>query len=287
MSYNELKQRGTEDFPIELYHIDNTSTRYEMSSHWHSEIEIIRIIEGTLDIRLNNNSYRAKKGDIIFVNSETVHGGVPHECVYECLDFHLDFLPALDNGTKYFFDSLLNHEYLINEFFPNDKSSFHKAVDDVFEAMHHKSSGYKFKVVGALYKLLGVLIDNHLYMPSGAALSIGGEKNVPKLKNVLSFIRDNYDTQITLGDMAKSAGMSPKYFCYFFRDMTTKTPVEYLNAYRIEKASRKLINSGASVTDIAYSCGFNDLSYFIKTFKAIKGITPATFRKGKWEENTF
>jgi AraC-like DNA-binding protein len=61
--------------------------------------------------------------------------------------------------------------------------------------------------------------------------------------------------------------------------MTTKTPVEYLNTYRIERASGMLLNSGKSVTDIAFSCGFNDLSYFIKTFKSIKGITPAKFRK--------
>ena len=55
--------------------------------------------------------------------------------------------------------------------------------------------------------------------------------------------------------------------------------MEYLTLYRIEKASRKLINTDSSVTSIAFSCGFNDLSYFIKTFKKVKGITPAKFRK--------
>ena len=79
--------------------------------------------------------------------------------------------------------------------------------------------------------------------------------------------------------MAEAAEMSPKYFCYFFKEMTAKTPVEYLNGYRIEKATKMLLNTNDSVTDVAYSCGFNDLSYFIKTFKQIKGITPAKFRK--------
>ncbi len=278
MSYNELKQHGTEDFPIELYHIDKSHTRYEMSSHWHSEIEIIRIIEGTLNIRLNNNSYIAKKNDIIFVNSETVHGAVPQDCIYECLDFHLDFIPVSDNGSKYFIDSLLNHEYIIKEYIPYDDTPFHKAVNIAFDAMKNKSSGYKFKVIGALYNLFGTIIDEHLYYPA-SGVSLSADKNVPKLKNVLSYIRSNYDMPITLNDMADAAGMSPKYFCYFFRGMTRKTPIEYLNTYRIEKASKKLLNSDMSVTDIAYSCGFNDLSYFIKTFKYIKGITPAKFRK--------
>ena len=61
--------------------------------------------------------------------------------------------------------------------------------------------------------------------------------------------------------------------------MTTKTPIEYLTLYRIEKASGKLLKSDLSVTSIAFSSGFNDLSYFIKTFKQIKGITPSKFRK--------
>ena len=65
------------------------------------------------------------------------------------------------------------------------------------------------------------------------------------------------------------------------KEMTRKSPVEYLNTYRVEKAARKLITSDISVTDVAFACGFNDLSYFIKTFKAYKGVTPAKFRRGE------
>ena len=61
--------------------------------------------------------------------------------------------------------------------------------------------------------------------------------------------------------------------------MTAKTPMEYLNSYRIEKAAAKLLSTDESVTDIAYSCGFNDLSYFIKVFRDFKGISPKQFRK--------
>ena len=77
--------------------------------------------------------------------------------------------------------------------------------------------------------------------------------------------------------------MSPQYFCTFFKQMTDKTPFAYVNAYRIERACRKLLGTDLSVTEIAYSCGFNDLSYFIKTFKAEKGMTPRAFRRGDKE----
>ena len=278
MSYNELKQHGTADFPIELYRIEHTHTRYEMSAHWHSEIEIIRVREGVLNIRLNNNTYSVKKDEVIFVNPETVHQASPENCIYECIVFQPDFIQSFNNGSAYFIDNLKNHEYIINEYYSEKTPEILPFVNTLFETMNEKSSGYKFKVIGAMYTLFGEIIDKHLYKPTNGAL-VSSDKNVPKLKAVLSFIRNNYDSQITLEDMAAAAGMSAKYFCYFFKEMTTKTPIEYLTLYRIEKACAKLLKSDLSVTSIAFSSGFNDLSYFIKTFKQIKGKTPSNFRK--------
>ena len=59
--------------------------------------------------------------------------------------------------------------------------------------------------------------------------------------------------------------------------MTHHTPIEYLNICRIEHACYQLITTGDSVTDIAFNCGFNDLSYFIKTFRRYKGTTPKRY----------
>ncbi len=278
MSYNELKMHGTADFPIELYHIDKFHPNYEMPSHWHSETEIIRISEGILNVKINNRFHKAEKGDIIFVNPESIHGAVPEECVYECIDFHTDFLSVQNNGCQYFFEGMLSGEISVFEIFDRQNQELYSAVNAVFSEMSEKTSGYKFKVIGALYGLFGVIIDSHLYSNRGSASLTPENKSVIKLKNVLSFIRSNFDSQLSLAEMSDAAGMSPKYFCSYFKNMTGLTPVKYLNTYRIEKASRMLIATDYSITDIAYSCGFNDLSYFIKTFKALKGFTPADFR---------
>ncbi len=279
MIYNELMQRGTADFPIEYYFVDKNHTRYEMSAHWHSELEIIRVLQGELKVRLDNRNYTAKEGDVVFANPETVHAASPDNCVYECLIFHIDFLYTDTYSCRFFVESILNREFAIREYNAAEKSDFHTALDNVFDAIKNKSSGYKFRVIGTLYEMLGIIVDEHLYSAVNSDTSLHNNKNIPKLKKVLTFLRDNYNIQLALADMAKAAGMSPKYFCYFFKEMTGKTPVEYLNGYRIEKASQKLLNSDQSVTEIAFSCGFNDLSYFIKTFKAYKNISPAKFRK--------
>ena len=278
MSYNELLQRGTADFPIELYSVDEYHHRYEMVSHWHGEMEIIRVIRGNLNIRLNNDVYSLGKDDIVFVNPETIHTAIPTECIYECFVFDVDSLTAGFAGCKYFFEGLLNGEYMINEYMPQTETELCVSVDSIFNTMKHKSSGYKFKVVGELYKLFGIIIDKHLYSHISGGNTILKDKNFVKLKNAISYMRDNYEKQMTLEEMAKTAGMSAKYFCRFFKEMTRKSPVEYLNTYRVEKAARLLISTDINVTDIAYMSGFNDLSYFIKTFKMYKGVSPSKFR---------
>lgn len=278
MSYNELEQRGTEDFPVELYRLDSHHIRYEMSAHWHKELELIRVLEGELTVKLNRSNYVGRVGDIFIVNPETVHSAVPKACLYECIVFHMDCLNARDYSCRFFVDSVLNQEYVLQAYHPHAESDFNRAVNSAFNHLQKPSSGYKLMVLGALYQMLGAVIDNHLYAPA-ACSTLSADKNVPKLKKVLSFIRDSFDQPITLNDMAQAANMSPKYFCSFFKSMTGKTPVDYLNSYRLEKAGRMLLNTDLNVTEIAYACGFNDLSYFIKSFKRAKQITPTRFRK--------
>ncbi len=274
--YNELKQRGTSGLPMELYVIDKDNPKYEMVYHWHSEFEIIRIISGSIIITLNNREIEAKEGEIVFVNSETVHGAVPDDCVYECIVFSKEILSVNDNVCESFISKLLDFVVVVNDHFKQSDGIIVNRINSLFETM--KNDGCYFEIVGALYGVFGTIISEGLYQTASGL----DERNTvanPKLKKVLSFMRSSYDNQVTLEQMADVAGMSPKYFCYFFKEMTKKSPVNYLNTYRIERASRKLLSTDLSVTDIAYSCGFNDLSYFIKTFKNIKGITPNAFRK--------
>ncbi|HCL02048.1 MAG TPA: AraC family transcriptional regulator, partial [Lachnoclostridium phytofermentans] len=60
-------------------------------------------------------------------------------------------------------------------------------------------------------------------------------------------------------------------------------PIDYLNYYRIEQACYQISQSEDTLTDIAFRCGFNDFSYFIKTFKKYKGITPKKYQM-MWKE---
>ena len=278
MSYNELKIHGTLDFPFELYHIDSSHPKYEMAYHWHTNAEIIFIKSGSLSVFLDNREYSARSGDFLFVNPEVVHGAFPNDCVYECIVFSAGFLPAVINGGKSFISDLTSGDIYINEYFAAKKDKLHCIISGLFAEMKKNSAASKYDVLGLIMQFFAEIQKKNLYSDS-SIYEKGSAAHIEKLKKVLEFIRSSFDKPITLDDMAASASMSSKYFCAFFKEMTHKTPVEYLITYRIERAARQLLTTDRSVTDIAFTCGFNDLSYFIKTFKQQKGSSPGIFRK--------
>jgi AraC-like DNA-binding protein len=176
-----------------------------------------------------------------------------------------------------FIDNLLSHTAYLSEF-PND-SEVTALTNAIFTQIAKEEVGSPFQTIGLFLQLLGKIQKKRLFDSHLPPSSLHDEKKIVKLKAVLKYIREHFADNVTLEDMSAVAGFSNKYFCKFFKDMTGTTPVNYLLTYRIVRAARKLLGTDLSVTQIAYDCGFNDLSYFIKTFKAFKHTSPKEYRK--------
>ena len=276
MNYREEKKHGTFDFPIEFYHVGPTHPRYEMSYHWHIEYEIIRILKGEFLMTIGEEEFLARAGDIIFVKGGLLHGGIPVKCMYECIVFNLDALmtssPAGDRLLKKIRDDsiqVLNH-------FPKPDPELMRITERMFGQMKIQAEGHELIVIGAFYEFFGYVLERRHYIIT-QDISTKEGRRIEHLKRALEVIENSYPDCITLDDLAKAAGMNSKYFCRYFREMTHRTPIDYLNYYRIEQACFKLATSNSSIADVGMSCGFNDVSYFIKTFKKYKGITPKKY----------
>ena len=279
MAYNEIEQRGTDDFPFAFFCVDKDHSRYNMVSHWHTEFELVRILDGDFHITLNDKRYIAKKGDILFINSETVHQGTPIACRYECIVFHADFLYSEKFDCFSFIKNMIDCDCRINEYFPASSCRSYDALNAIFESIKRSGATQKFLVISAFYNFFASVYEEKQYTPNIGNKAPSNDRSITMLKMILSFLRENYDKPITLEMLSQAIQKSPKHLGAFFKSMTGKTPIEYLTEYRIEKAARKLRITNMSVTDIAFSSGFSDLSYFIKTFKKIKGISPGKYRR--------
>ncbi|MDF2941337.1 MAG: transcriptional regulator, AraC family [Herbinix sp.] len=278
VNYHEDKIRGTRAFPIEYYYIDHQHLRYSMPYHWHMEYEIIRILEGSFTVSLDKNEFTVEKGDIIFISDGTLHAGIPHDCVYECLVFDLNLILKNHGIYQNMIQNLNNHGMIINSYIPKSNRKCHQIVKDLFDAMAKKKDGYQLITLGTLYQFLGTVYEQGLFTTDSTPTS-NDYNRILNLKRVFELIETSYSSVLTLEQLSHSAGMSPKYFCRFFQEMTHQSPISYLNYYRIEQACFQLLTTNLPITEIALNCGFNDLSYFIKTFGKYKGITPKKYKK--------
>lgn len=102
--------------------------------------------------------------------------------------------------------------------------------------------------------------------------------NSRRIELIMNYINHNFDKTITLGEAAKIAAMSEVALSRFFKQRTGKTFIDTLNEIRLGNASRMLIETTHSINEIAYKCGFNNISNFNRIFKKKKDCTPKAFR---------
>ena len=275
---NEDRPRGTYSFPFEFHHIDHTHPRYVMSYHWHVEYEIIRILKGKLTVTLDEKSFVANENDVIFIHSGILHSGIPENCVYQCIVFDMNTFLKINSACAEYIQMILHQEMMIFPHFTEEQPEILSCISSLFRAISEKRTGYELIVFGQFYHFFGLIFSNH-YCLDNPTQNRKDYKRILQLKQVLEFIEKNYANPLTLQQLSASVSMSPKYFCRFFSEMTHQTPMDYLNRQRIEEACYQLAATDDSITEIAYRNGFNDLSYFIRTFKKYKGTTPGKYKR--------
>lgn len=277
LNYNEQQQHGTGEFPVAFYHIDRNHPRYEMPFHWHKEYEIVRILDGSLRLTLDETEITANAGEGVFIPSGAIHGGTPDDCVYECLVFDLDMLFIHADRCRHYLKQITHQDVRIHSLITSATPSLQKAVERLLAYAGEMAAGGELIVTGCLFEILGLIFHEKCYelneTPDTTPL-----KHTKQLKSVFEYIENNYASAITLQQLSRISGMSPKYFCRYFRTIAHKTPMDYLNYYRIERSCSLLCTTELPIASIAYDCGFNDCSYFIKLFKRYKNTTPKQYQ---------
>lgn len=279
-TYREHEEHRTDRLPVAYYCVDAHHPRYEMTHHWHKEFEIIFVRRGHLQVTLDGVAHSLSAGAMLFVNSGVIHSGHPENAEYECVVFGLEtavrqYLAAEPEGR-----ALLAQELLL----PTDVFLLHpaaaKEAERLVTAMREEKPGFMLTALSAIAGLFGLVLRQEILV-SQSPKSNGFTTRLLPFENAVSFMEENFAEPITLGEMATAAGISRKYFSEYFKKVSGKSPFEYLTSYRIERASELLLHTDLPITQIALDCGFNDLSYFIKTFKKQTEITPAKWRHEK------
>ena len=273
--YREIKIHGSSEFPFEYYLVDKNHPHYVMPLHWHREYEIIRVIGGSFTVHLNGKRFDLYTGDALFVEGGCLKSGYPTDCEYECLVFDVGILGA--GGARHtdkLFYVLGASDTRYKNFIPSDNKKLSATVAELLATVRCEGDFFEIKTVGLLYTLIYELYTMGFIYKSGEC---GGDKIRRMVIGVMRWIDEHITERITLADISSAVGFCEKYICRIFKEYTSKTVMDYVNMRRIEIASAEMITK--SITEAAFNSGFNDLSYFCKTFKKYKGVTPSEYKK--------
>ena len=276
----EQKKHGTSTFPAEYFYVDNNHLRYQMPLHWHNDWELLHIRRGSMQVQLDNIFFEVNEGDVVLVRGGVLHGSIPRDCIYDCFVFDLHGLfCGLDSVKEYlrpFYRQNLLPQHVFTPAEHPDICRIAKALMDTYRDPIPTSCP-ELDAIACLGRIFSLIHSNKLY--TAAPESADGLHRIDQIKSVLEYIDANYAADLSLQTLSSIVGITPKYFCRIFSFIMHQSPMDYVNSYRIERATFLLDSSSKSITTVGMECGYPDSSYFTKVFKKYKGVSPKQYRK--------
>ena len=278
----ELSPHGSFELPVETY-TGNCEIFHALYDHWHSEMEIMSIEKGSGFARLNRESIRLKKGDILIVNCGVLHSmrtDLNNPLYYKSVVFGLGFLAGQpgDICQECVVSPLMENRAEFCHHIEEGDSGYEK-LKEIFLEIHtchtEKKPYFYVKLKMLFFDFFYEMLTRHYIIP----VSTEQNKSLAAVKEVLDHISLHYQENLTVSELSGLSNYSEYYFMKLFRQYTGKTLVEYINDFRMEKAKYLLTHSDAPVTEIAMNVGFNSTSYFIKKFQQANEISPHKYRK--------
>ena len=249
--------------PFVLYtDLKRTSFHCSKESNWHENLEIQFCTDGQGTVLLNGEKYRFKKNDIIVVNSNVVHyTGSESSITYDCMIISLDFCKKMGLSEEYFSPIIQNATM---------KAHFEKLVGLYLDP----TVPYRIaKLNQILLSLLIALAEQY----STPKRTVSKDKRLETVKATILYLRKNYNRKMTLDEISKGVFYDKYALCREFKKTTGQTIFQNLNNYRCIKAI-ECLNAGYTVAQTASLCGFENLSFFTKTFKKYIGRLPSNYK---------
>lgn len=256
---------------------------YDMSRrHIHMEYELYYLIQGERYYFIDSKTYHVTPGSLVLVPSGTLHRTSPvtdagnHERILLILneEWINPFLrkAGLPPLSSYFGQPVLQlddfkQKYLLRLF------------DDIYEELATKQANYEVAIKMKLSELLILVSRCSISSTDISAPFVSQSAKHQKVNEATYYIKEHFREPISLQQVADHIFVSRGYLSNIFNQVTGMKLTEYVNIQRINYAKELLGNSNESITDIATSCGFENITYFERIFRQATGATPLKYRQ--------
>lgn len=245
--------------------------RPDIGNHFHPAVEFYFLCKGKTSYLIDTKNIIIEKGDLLIIPTNTIHNSISiNDNKRERILFYLD--------EEYINSVLKENSFDLSKpifFHFDDNSRIEKTIYKILD----EYNGFNNQVL-----INSLLCEFLVYLSrekSISALLLEQKILSSPMSNILNYIKENYDKQITLSSVAKEFHFNPSYLSRAFRKNTGFSFNKYVNKYRIVNAIKMLVETNKSITDIALLNGFNSLNSFCKVFKSNVGMSPLIYKKSK------
>lgn len=247
--------------------------------HWHYCIEILYVIEGTINLYIDSEKYTIEENQVEIINIDEVHSLSSSDPENKVLIFQID---------PYFFQKYYSD--IENMLFYTKSSEANGQLGEEYEELREllsqilceavqKQDNYDEEIENILVKLLYHLINNFNYLIYEQEELKFNKAQLQRYHSISKYIYNNYEKNLTLQDISDKEYLSTHYLSKEIKYSTGYSFTEYLNLIRVRESVKLLLDSDMTLSEISEEIGFSHSRYFNKNFKLHYDMTPSQFRK--------
>ena len=284
--YFELKENkphGTKDDPFSTYHIENAGRSFQIPVHWHDEFEIIYVRSGFLTVSISGESYIGKTGDAFVVSPGNLHlmGSQTGTVDYYTFLFPLKYISFRtdDMLDEKLLEPLNSGHLMICPRVKDTAKELCEQLIEIYEAKKDESESKITTQVGTKIILLQFILE---MWKKGFVIENDTSGRNTVEKEMVSYIQQNFTGKISLREFGEQFHLSEKYISRYFKEHFHITLSQYVTYLRLEHAKQLLQDTDIPVTDVAMQSGYQNVSYFIRSFQKAYAVSPLKYRKNNY-----
>lgn len=274
-----LKEKSIfrEELPINVI----TAHIEEYPVHFHDDLEVVYVLEGSVGLKNGYYNYILKQGDIFILNDREIHSFTKTD--------EENMVMMLQMDLSYFSNYYGN---LKNNFFVTDMHDDDESLDvlrnilgRIMMEVLEKGYGYEHKVIESTHNLLACLLSDFQYFAMDDGKYINETKNkankvlAGRLRRITDYMYENYTRKLTLNEIADREHLSIYYLSHVIKEATGLSFQDLLSFIRVEESEKLLLGTNKKIGAISEEMGFSAVRYYIKHFKTWFEMHPQEYRK--------
>jgi AraC-like DNA-binding protein len=276
-------------FPFVLLHKQQRRPETEVSDHFHDWYEIVYVHSGEGTFFIDRNFYSMRAQDVFIIPGDTIHRPTTVEefpYTVSVILFSPSLVHQISVGEPVSYLDIFQQNRLSEDYRLSLTEDMGRRLEQSLQSIANElaecQSGYRLSILAMLHRVLIDLLRNQ---KTEKPMQMKKElKSIGWMKEILTYIDDHLDEDLSLSHLAGQALISSAHFSRVFKQMTGFHLPEYLNAKRMIKARQLLLETSHPISYIAFRCGYESVPHFHRIFKSHVGVTPGEYRSRSIEK---